>query len=125
VLTSRHPEDINKYWVTLGRYVRDLNAGMKYMDHPKVHTVRYENLILDYKATITNICDFIGEKTTDEILHWFDHASVRKNEAWFNKVEKLHSNSIGKWQKPENKERLNEIMNDVEIVRILKKLNYL
>lgn len=125
VLTSRHPEDPNKYWVTFGRYIRDLNAGMKFMDHPKVLTVRYEDLIQNYKETITGICVFIGEEATDEILNWFDYASVRKNEAWFNKLERLHKKSIVKWNKPENAERLKNILNNEEIVRILKKLKYL
>jgi hypothetical protein len=50
---------------------------------------------------------------------------VRRNPAYFSGLEKMHSNSIGKWKNPENKERVNEILKHPEAIELLKEFKYL
>jgi len=125
VMTSRHPERPTGYWIPIWRYIRDLQAGLRFDEHPSVYRVRYEDLILKYEPTIRAICDFIGEETRPELLNWFDHARVRQNRAWFRPVEKLHTNSVGKWQKPEYRDRVREIMADETVNLIMRRLGYI
>ena len=125
VLLSRHPEDPNKYWVPIHRWVSDIKLGLEVNDLAQIHIVRYEDLVANYKDVIQRICDFIGEKSTDQILNWFDHTKVRNNTAWFQSVQKIHTQSVGKWKKEENKIRVEEIMNYPEVPDLLKRLEYI
>jgi len=125
VLVSRHPEDPTKYWVPINRWVRDIRAGMDVMDSPNVLTVRYEDIVSNYPTTIKNICTFINEECTDQLFNWFDHTKVRKNTAWFQPVQKIHTQSVGKWQNEKNKDRVAEIMGRSDVVDLLKRLKYI
>ena len=62
---------------------------------------------------------------TDEILNFYDHASVWRDPAYFSSLQKMHSNYIGKWKKPENKERVEELLIHPGTIDLLKKFNYL
>jgi hypothetical protein len=125
VMLSQHPKNPDEYWVSSERWINDVQAGLKFKDHPQVLTIKYENLIVDYNNTIEKICDFIGENCTEEVYSWIENTNVKKNEAWSGKVKKLHSSSIEKWKKEENKERVTEVMQNQEVVRLLEKLDYL
>jgi hypothetical protein len=124
-MLSQHPKNPDEYWVSSERWINDVQAGLKFKDHPQVLTIKYENLIVDYNNTIEKICDFIGENCTEEVYSWIENTNVKKNEAWSGKVKKLHSSSIEKWKKEENKERVTEVMQNQEVVRLLEKLDYL
>lgn len=125
VMLSRHPSAPDKYWVSPDRWVNDVRAGLEFKDHPQVLTIKYEDLILSYREIITEICNFIGEESTEELNNWFKHTNVRDSNAWFDGAQKIHSESIGKWKKKENKERVEEIMQRQEVVELLKELNYI
>lgn len=125
VMLSEHPSDPNTYWVSPERWVSDVKDGLKYKDHPQVLTVKYEDLILNYQQTINKICDFINEKCTSEMDNYFEHTTVKNNSAWYDKAGKIHSNSIEKWKKEENKSRVAEVMNYDGVEKLLKELNYL
>lgn len=125
VCTSRHPEKPSEYWVSIDRYVRDVSAGLKYLDHPQLHTLKYEDLILNTEAEIMKICEFLEEKPVNEIINWYDHATVRQNRAWFGGVTDIQRESLSKWQKPENKDRVDEIMGDERVKELMKKLKYI
>ena len=125
VMLSRHPSNPDEYWVSPERWINDVKAGLKYRDHPQVLTIKYENLIIDYKGTVEKICDFIDEECTEELYSYLDHTNVKDNNAWHDGAKKLHSKSIEKWEKEENKERVEEVMENEEVVELLKELNYL
>ncbi len=129
VLLSYSPNSSDSYHVDSDRWIRDVSAGLKYINHPQVLTIKYEDLILSYSKTMEKVCEFIGEKFSDELKDWVKNAKlensfVQKN-AWFSPIQGLHSNSIGKWKKPENRKRIGEVMKNKEVVKLLKKLNYL
>ncbi len=124
VMLSSHPKKPDEYWVEPERWVNDVRAGLKYKDHPQVLTVKYENLVLDYDATVQKICKFIGEKCAEELYSWKQYTNVRNNEAWSGSVKELYSISIKKWQREENQKRIAEVMKHEEVVELLKELDY-
>jgi hypothetical protein len=44
------------------RWVEDNLSGKKFWDHPNVYVIRYEEIIRDFEAAITQLLDFLGEK---------------------------------------------------------------
>lgn len=124
VLTSRHPEDPEHYWVPIERYINDVNAGLEFEGHPQVHTLRYEDLILDFETTMAAVCSFIGEEFGPEVRDWHEHATVRQNRAWFTDVKDIYSTSIGKWKKPGHEQRLEDIMSNEEVLKLMEHYNY-
>ncbi len=125
VLTSRHPEDPQAYWIPIERWVEDVKAGLAVKDHPRVLTLKYEALILDFEATLTRICDFLEEPLVPQLRAWYDHTRVRRNRAWFSSLQQLHSNSIGRWRKKEHAARIEKVMQNNTVVALLQELDYI
>ncbi len=125
VCVSRHPDDPSKYWVPIGRWVRDTRAGWDFKDHPQVFTINYNDLVLNTEPIIRKMCDFLEEDVVDEILNWYDHATFRTNSAWFGQLENIQTRSLEKWKKPENKERVDEIMADDNVRVLMTELGFL
>ncbi len=126
VILSRHPYDDDRYYhVEPDEWVRDVKEGMTYMDRENFLTIRYESLIENFSNTMSMVCDHLGIEMTEEISNFYEHATVRRNPAYFSGLEKMHSNSIGKWKNPENKERVNEILKHPEAIELLKEFKYL
>lgn len=61
VITSRHPNAPDRPWIGPERWVEDVQAGLRFEDHPAVHTVRYEDLVRDTAAAIGGVCEFLDE----------------------------------------------------------------
>ncbi len=124
VLTSKHRKNPDKYWVPLNRWVRDVNEGLAFKDHPRVYTIRYEDLVQNFESSIRLLCDFLQLECGPEILNWHEYTTVRRNQAWKGKVVKLHTDSVKKWERPEHRQRLQEIMQDQRIVDLMQRLDY-
>ncbi len=125
VLLSRHPNAPDKYWVPIDRWIIDVTRGLAFKDEPRVLTVKYENLILNYQTTIEKICSFINEDCPRQMREWINYTNVKENQAWENGVTRLHSKSIGKWKTTDDKQRVEKIMDNPEVVSLLKKLKYI
>ena len=125
VMLSKHPTEPDKYWVSPERWVRDVQAGLEFDEHPQVLTIKYENLVLSYQQTVRKICEFLGEEYTVELQEWSQNTNVQDSKAWSAGVKRLHTQSVGKWKRSENKARVEEIMNYPEVVELLAELNYL
>lgn len=125
VILSRHPRNPDAYWVSPDRWVADVTAGLKYLDHPKVHTIRYEDLVSDFEATIAGICRFLEIDLSPEILHWHDHTTVQKNRALYSPIQQISDSSVGKWKNPENKDRVRQLTTIPEALALLKKMDYM
>ena len=59
VILSKHPTNKSTYWVDPDRWINEVKIGLNYENHPKVFTVRYEDLILDYENSMSSICEFL------------------------------------------------------------------
>jgi hypothetical protein len=82
-------------------------------------------LILNYDETITTVCEFLDLPVSPEIMNWHNYATVKRNEAYYGKVEKISAASIGKWQDASNTKRVNDLLQIPEALHLLKKLAYL
>jgi hypothetical protein len=125
VILSKHPKGGNRYWVDPQRWIDDVNTGLKYLQHPKIHTITYEKLVTDYENTITGICTFLEIPVSEEILNWYENATVRQNNALFSSIKEISSSSIGKWKQEKNSERVKKLTDIPEAVELMKILKYI
>ena len=125
VILSRHPSNKRRYHVDPERWVNDVQAGVEHMDQSNLLTIRYESLVGDYYNTMETVCDHLGIDMSEELSNWYKYSTVRNNPAYFSGLEKMHNNSIGQWKKPENKKRVDELLNHPGAIALLKKFSYL
>ncbi|MFW6042833.1 MAG: sulfotransferase family protein [Marinilabiliaceae bacterium] len=126
VVLSRHPKGADGYWVSPERWVNDVAEGLKYVDHPNVYTIKYEDLINDFEPTMKKVCDFIGIPWSEEMESWLENSRVQRNVAYFGRqVKPINNQSIGKWQKPESQDRVNYFLDYPGAKELLEKLGYL
>jgi hypothetical protein len=124
VTLSRHPLNPEKYWISPARWVHDVSAGLRYLNHPCVMTLRYEDLIEDLPGLGAKILDFIGEEPCNLAELFPGRAKLTSSVAWFDGVQSAHGKSIGKWKKPGNTERVAEFMDTPGAAELLKKFGY-
>lgn len=124
IILSKHPTARNTYWVSPERWIKDVSAGMEFLNHPKVYSVKYEDLIQNFETTITGICSFLDIELSDEILNWHGHATVTKNRAYYSRVKQISTSSIGKWKETSDKQRVEELSDNPEGRNLLKALGY-
>jgi len=125
VILSRHPHTTHRYYhVEPGEWVADLQEGLRYKDRENFLTIQYESLIEDFQNTMTRVCDHLGITMSEEISNFYEHATVRKNPAYFTGLEKMHNKSIGKWKDPENRDRVEELLNYPGAIELLKEFGY-
>ena len=125
VVLSRHPSAPDKYWVEPERWIRDVSIGLEAAKDPRVHTIRYEDLIQKYDQTIHGICTFLEIELTDELMNWHQHARVIENRAYNGReVHPLSSSSIGKWKDPKYEDRVEQLIKDERAVALLKNYEY-
>jgi hypothetical protein len=122
--TSRHLRHPTSYYYQPERWAEIVSYGLTFKDHPQVMLVRYEDLVLDFTATVTRLCEFLGESVDASILHWFDHASVRTHTAWRGSVRPLQDSSIGRWRRPEHAEQVELFRIDPRAPTLLRDLGY-
>ncbi|SRR6056297_424852 len=124
VVLSRHPTDPSHYWVEPKRWVHDVSAGLAFEDHPQVHTLRYEDLIIDFENTMAQLLQFLDAPFSEEVKNWHDHATVRNNAAYFKPVQDIHSKSIEKWKRTTDEARVNAFLEYPGAVELLKRFGY-
>lgn len=125
VVLSKHPSKPNDYWVSVERWVEDVSLGLECKNLENVYTLRYEDLILNYKEEIKKICNFLEIDLTDRLLNWHNYATLRESDSYFGEVEEIFKDSLYKYKKKENKERIDYFMKNKEAVNLLKKMSYL
>lgn len=124
VILSRHPRNPEAYWISPDRWIKDVTIGLGYLEHPNVHTIRYEDLVSDFKGTIRGVCDFLKITLSDEILNWHDHATVQNNKALYTPIQQINDASVGKWKNEEQKVRVRQLTDLPEAMVLLKKMKY-
>ncbi|MCF8230722.1 MAG: sulfotransferase [Bacteroidales bacterium] len=126
VLLSKHPDSPEKKWVSPERWIGDVSKGLAHKNHPCVYTLKYEDLILNYENMMKDLLGFLDLEYTNDIHYWHNNTDIRKSNALFeNEISSLHPQSIGKWKRPEYNKEVENIMNNQQIVALLKELDYL
>lgn len=125
VVVSSHPfHTYRQYWVSVNRWLKSVRAGWSLRDKPYLHTVFYEDLVKDYRSEIRKICDFLNEPFTEDMENWFEETNVKESIHLGGKLQPVHTGAVGKWKRPEHRERVAEFMADPEAVAMLRELGY-
>lgn len=125
VVTSKHPKHTpDQYWVSVERWIEDVNIGLKLEDHRSVLNIKYEDLIRNFDRTITKVYEFIEEDKPENLEDWIEKTNIKKSMHLAAPVQNLYSHAMNRWHKPEHTERVKEFMNNPEAVILLKKLDY-
>ncbi len=106
VITSKHPNKGREFHIHPERWVYDVSMAREFEDSPYVHVIRYEDLIRDFKQTMTWVYDFLGKAVPDEIFDFESNSSIQWHDAWRQKIQGLSDKSIGRWKTDTLKERI-------------------
>jgi hypothetical protein len=105
VVTSTHPSDPNSYFVPPEEWVRDVSAGRQIEDHPRVLTVRYEDIVRGHLPPLRQICEFIGEPFLEEAFRAYpESAQLQESRAWYGQAREISDSSVGRWKEDEHAE---------------------
>jgi len=125
VVVSSHPTHTGRhYWVSANRWLKSVQAGWSLREKPYLHTVFYEDLVRDYRSEIREICDFLNEPYTKSLENWIDTTNIRESIHIGGKLQPVHTGAVGKWKRPEHRERVAEFMTDPDAVAMLRELGY-
>ena len=111
VLTSTHPDQPGKFYVTPERLIQSLQLYGQFKDEPQVLTVRYEELVANPEAVqngISQSFDLVAIRTFAEAHKFFPrfHENVRA----MHSIRPIDANSVQKWRKqPQLQEYLQRI----------------
>lgn len=122
VCTSIHPNKPTDYWVSPDRYIHDVTLGLAFEKHPAVFTLKYEELISQTETVIQRLCEFMEEPFHESMKNWYEHATIRKNKAWFNSLQGIQADRG--WGDPQHQQRVNELMNSPEMRQLMVRLGY-
>ncbi|MBN2281000.1 MAG: sulfotransferase [Candidatus Marinimicrobia bacterium] len=125
VITSKHPKHHpDDYWVSVNRWVTDVGIGLEYLDHPRVLTLKYEDLVFHFDREIKRISNFLEEDFVPSKDEWTQLTSLKNSKHWKEPVQNLYSKSIGRWKQPEHRARIEEFMKEPQALELMQKLNY-
>jgi len=128
VITSMHPDNPSKPWVSVERWVQAVEKGYRYRELPQVLTIKYEDLITDFTNTVKLICEHIGVEVDEQILDWHKHAAIKRNKNLIgNTVKKLSNKSIRKFESDDfrHKNLIDEFMANDKAVYFINKYKYM
>lgn len=54
----------------IDRWVYDNLAALQFVDHENVHFLKYEDLVTDPSGTLSQVCEFLGEKLNAQVLEY-------------------------------------------------------
>lgn len=124
VVTSVHPHDSSRFWVTPQRWVMDVAAGRGLQNHPQVFTLRYEDLVRHYEANLRALCAFLQEEFEPALLAYPASARVQLSGAWFRPAQALDDRSIGRWREPKYEQIVEEFLREPGAAELLSHFGY-
>jgi hypothetical protein len=125
VVTSHHPQDPNKYWVSPSRWVRDVGAGRQFEGSDQFLTVKYENIVENHVYCLERICDFVGEAYSKRFESYPESASIQSSSAWFGKATSVRSRSEKRWKKEGHREVVEQLLESPKALSLMRHYEYL
>lgn len=125
VVTSRHPSDPESYYVSPNRWVRDVSAGLEFEEHPRVLTVRYEDLTDDYISTMRLVFKFLQVRFPVEVKNYPETSQFADSKAWFGKAKPINVSSRGRWKKKCHKDVIKSLMSMKKAKDLLSHYRYI
>jgi Sulfotransferase domain len=124
VITSKHPHDPSRFWVGEEDWVWHVGEGLRYYNHPQVLTVRYEDIVLKFDATIKRVLEFTGDAMVESVLDWHRFSRIKEHSAWFGPAKPLNPANIGRWRKFQDSEIIRHFLANEDATRLLSELGY-
>ena len=108
VATYRWIAAVNKWFELLGT---EAKMAKKPTDI-RIITIKYEDLVLNTEQCLKNLCQFIGEEYTSDMLYYYEKECADDKESGLQYAnEPVHEESIGRWEKNDyDKTILDQIM---------------
>ena len=124
VTTSVHPKVPDKFWVPVDRWVLTVNKGLDMIEHPNVLTIKYEELTNETEETVRKICTFLSLAYSEDIINWTNNTQIKKDPAWFGKVQSVHDHSTGRWKEEKFKKHLEGFYQNQSALSTLERAGY-
>jgi len=125
VTTSFHKNDPKTYWISPERWVEDVNPSLFLQNNPQIMTIKYEDLIYNYKITLQKLMSFIDESYHANFDLYPETAKIKQHSAWINSnAAKVHANSISRWKNPIHEKRIMEFYSTPGALELIKFFNY-
>jgi len=125
VVTSKHFRAPDRYWVAPERWIHDVGAGRKLEGNPRVHTLRYEDLVRRLEPTLRDLCAFLDMPFDRKMLEYPDTATVNRLDGWEPRLRPISAASIGRWEHPEHREAVEALMAHPQAAGLLDHYGYL
>lgn len=88
-----HPVTISQLWNAA------INAGNKFADHPRVKTVKFEDLVTQPEQVLNSVCDFLGLEFQAQMLAVpQDEGGVSSHKKINSKQKGIDPKVTGKWK---------------------------
>lgn len=95
------PTNIDRaIWRCARRWRNDVASGLAYQNHPRVYTIKYEDLIESPERTLRALCEFIEEPFAPEMLE--PTSKQPEGERFLNNrnaADAISSRSIARWKR--------------------------
>jgi hypothetical protein len=125
MLTSHHVLHDRQYFQDLEEFKLLHTAVMAQKDREDVLLIKYEDLVTDVPGMQKRIEAFTGEKMKRDLTGFHQSQNERFDTSALNGVRPVDQKGIGRWKKPEHRQRLGEILIQVpELPKILIDLGY-
>ena len=125
VVTSRHRRAPDRYWVAPQRWVMDVEAGRALEGHPRVTTVRYEDLRSDLEGQLRRLCGFLDLPFDNRMLGYPETARVPHCEGWVPRLRPISTDSVGRWRAPEHQEAVEALLSEPGAESLMRHYGYL
>ena len=125
VVTSRHPSNPESYYVSPDRWVRDVKAGYTFESHPRVLTIRYEDLVDDYISTMKDVFTFVEMSLPLSVHNYPESSQFSQSNAWFGKARPISNASRGRWKQAKHDKIVEELVSTPEAEDLLAHYDYL
>lgn len=128
VVTSMHPSNPSKPWVSVERWVQAVEKGYQYRDYAQVLTIKYEDLIMNFSNSAELICEHIGVDFENRLLDWHRYATIKSSRNLIGStVKDLSNRSIRKFETDDFKHKkiIEEFMRNKRAVRFLELYGYI
>ena len=124
VVCSVHPSAPDRCWVAPQRWVDEVKAGLEMEGHPQVLTVRYEDLVLRYCQTVQDVLAFLSLENVPQMNDYPVNASVLSGKGWFEPARAINSESVGRWRKSLQRDRVERLLAEPGALELLSRLKY-
>lgn len=125
VVLSKYPGKENLQYTNADFWKTEVLYGAECENFPWLITIRYEDLVLNFKETLVKICDFCELSFDLALLNYTQFTKYCHSDAWSHKkVIPPHSTAIGKWKNQMDHPEVKKINSNREFNSLLKRYNY-